>query len=141
MLNRGFSFAISRFTALQALVWGIGGLCLGACSDAERPTNTGSEELIRGKFLPRETDRLFEQPFSGPAWQLSSSAIDFGNVGVDERSVRRMLTLTNTGSTPIQNIWHGTPNSSFEVVSDCYWISLAPTQSCHFYVTFRPRTL
>ena len=73
---------------------------------------------------------------TAPAVTLSGSIADFGSLDVGITSAAQSLTLTNSGSAPL-NIRSITTTGDFAATNTCS-ASVAPNASCSVLVTFRP---
>ena len=73
---------------------------------------------------------------SAPAMTLSGSVADFGSIDVGVTSASQSLTLTNSGTAPL-NIRSINTTGDFTATSTCS-ASVAPNGSCTVLVAFRP---
>jgi hypothetical protein len=65
--------------------------------------------------------------------------LDFGLVGVGDTSPQQIVTLTNTGLTPLTGWAGGAVPPPFQAAQDCNISgSVLPGNSCHFIYTFSP---
>ena len=74
-----------------------------------------------------------------PSYLVSPLWLDFGPVALSSTSPTQIVTITNTGLSPITGWEGGGVNSPFSVSQDC-GSSLAVGETCYFYYAFAPAT-
>jgi hypothetical protein len=102
--------------------------------------STGFGFLTRNATFTGEDLILFRSGLSknptAPAVTLSGSIADFGSLDAGVTSAAQSLTVTNSGSAPL-NIHSITVTGDFAATNTCA-ASLAPNASCSVNVTFKP---
>lgn len=74
-----------------------------------------------------------------PSYSVSPLWLDFGPVALSSTSPTQIVTITNTGLSPITGWEGGGVNSPFSVSQDC-GSSLPVGETCYFYYAFAPTT-
>ncbi len=73
-----------------------------------------------------------------PSWKADDEWLDFGPLGPDGTR-QEIVTITNTGQTPLTGWAGGGVGAPFNGTQDCNVPGgLLPGNSCHFYYTFSP---
>ncbi len=74
-----------------------------------------------------------------PSIQADALWLDFGPVVAGFTSPAQVITLTNTGLSPVTGLTEATVSAPFSLTQDCPTPGgLMPGQSCHFYISFHP---
>jgi hypothetical protein len=74
--------------------------------------------------------------------QTSAASLEFGDVGVGERSERQTVVVSNLGDAPAQLQAVSVSGSEFEVVADaCSTVVLAPAASCALGIELVPQLI
>jgi hypothetical protein len=102
--------------------------------------STGFGFISTGTTFPEQALYLFRSGLSknpaAPAVTLTGSIADFGSLDVGVSSAVQSLTLTNSGSAPL-NIRSITTTGDFTVTNTCA-TSVAPNASCIILIAFKP---
>ena len=113
------------------------------------PTNgsgiTGDIGIVFGTGARTDVYPSFTQNLiQGPLLLSASTALNYGNVLIGQTSIPRIVTVTNSGTSPVSvaaPTLSGTGSTAFSISSNsCSGISLQPQQSCVIAVVFQPTT-
>jgi hypothetical protein len=75
----------------------------------------------------------------GPRLWVTPLVLDFGPVGLGTTSPTQVVTITNTGSQPLDNFAGGAVHDPFNDSQDCVVPGgIQPGAHCHYYFTFKP---
>jgi len=109
------------------------------------PSSTGSESAVFLETAPNASSAsVLLTGTGGPAGtvSLSASSLTFGPTQLGTSSASQAVTVTNTGSTPVDfppNAYHLSDGTDFSVIGDsCSLATLAPNAQCTLDVVFDP---